>query len=131
MSGKPRRKSGPLDGGDVFTTPEQGRQRSPFFKLSGDDSNDLWANLEERHRQHKQHVKWLAAAVVLISIFGVLVHDTFFGFALILFIPLTVELVMIRQTRPKAKISDYRTPDAVEVTLDVECDPDSLPEGRR
>jgi hypothetical protein len=118
MAGKSRRPTGPLDGGDVFTTRKQTRQRSTLWKLSGDDSDDFWANLDERHRQHRQHATWLVVAIVLISIPGILVHDAFFVFALILFIPLTVELIMLRQTRSRVKIPDYRTPDAVEVDLD-------------
>ena len=122
MAGKPRRRSGPLDGGDVFTTRNLARQQSPFFSLAGDDSDDFWTNLEERHRQHRQHVMWLAVAMLLISIAGILVHDAFFGFALVLLIPLTVELVMTRRTRPRMKIPDYRTPDTVEVELDPRTD---------
>lgn len=106
---------------------DQGRRGSTLWKLSGDDSADFWANLEERHRQHKQHVTWLVVAIVLISIPGILVHDAFFVFALILFIPLTVELLMLRQTRSRVKVPDFRTPDTVEVQLDpgIEVDPTS------
>jgi hypothetical protein len=104
----------------VFRTRDPTRQGSTIWRLSGDDSNDFWSNLDERHRQHKQHVTWLVTAIVLISIPGILVHDAFFIFALILFIPLTVELLMLRQTRSRVKIPDFREPDTVEVHLEVE-----------
>jgi hypothetical protein len=104
----------------VFRTRDQTRQRSTIWRLSGDDSNDFWNNLDERHRQHKQQTKWLVIAIVLISIPGILVHNAFFVFALILFIPLTVELMMLRQTRSRVKIPDFREPDTVEVHLEVE-----------
>ena len=104
----------------MFSTRRSARQNAPLFGLSGDDPDDFWGNLDVRHAQHRQHVKLLLIAIALICVPGILVHPGFFAFAAGLLILVVVELFMMRQTRSRSKIPDYRPPDTVEIDLDHE-----------
>lgn len=109
-----------MQGDDVFRTRNPRTQYSPFFARGGDDADDFWSNLDERHAQHRQHVRWLLVAFAIIVVLGLIIDTVLIGFALILLIPLTVELVMIRRTRSRVKIPDYRQPDPAEIELDTD-----------
>lgn len=102
----------------MFRTRSQRTQNSPFFRLGADDGDDFWSNLDERHAQHRQHLVWLVVAFAVISVLALIIHSALMVFALILLIPMTVEAVMIRRTRSRTKIPDYRKPEPAEIELD-------------
>ena len=107
-----------MQGDDMFRTRNQQRQNAPFFKLNADDGEDFWSNLDERHAQHRQHLKWLIVGFVVVVILGLIIDTVLIGFALFILIPITVELFMIRRTRSCVKIPDYRQPDPAEIELE-------------
>ena len=110
-----------MQGDDMFRTRNQQRQNSPFFKLGGDDGDDFWSNLDERRAQHRQHLTWLVVAFAVISVLALIIHSALMVFALILLIPMAVEAVMIRRTRSRVKIPDYRQPESAEIELESEA----------
>lgn len=112
------RPSSPLQGDDVFHTRSQARHNSPFFKLGADDGDDFWSNIDERNAQHRQHLKWLLIAFVAASTVALIVHTTLLVFVLPLLIPIGVEVAMIRRTRSRVKIPDYRPKQPAEIDLD-------------
>jgi hypothetical protein len=107
-----------MQGDDLFAKGDRGRHNSSLFRLSGDDPDDFWNNLDERHRQHAQHLRILFGAVALIGLLGVVIHPGFLYFAAVLAIPATVELAMLRTTRSRTKIPDHRPRPPIEVELD-------------
>ncbi|MEZ5298933.1 MAG: hypothetical protein R2697_22415 [Ilumatobacteraceae bacterium] len=113
-----RKPSNPMQGDDMFRTRNPRTQRSPFFALGADDSDDFWSNLDERNAQHRQQLRWLIVAFVIISILALVIHTAMFVFALALLIPITVELFMIRRTRSRVKIPDYRPQQPAEIDLE-------------
>ena len=102
----------------MFRTRDLGRRNSPFFKRGADDSDDFWSNLDERNAQHRQHVKLLVIASAVFAVPGIFVHTGFFVFSIAVLIPVPLELFMIRRTRSRVKIPDYRPPERVEIELD-------------
>ncbi|MEZ5259285.1 MAG: hypothetical protein R2705_21110 [Ilumatobacteraceae bacterium] len=93
-------------------------QRSPFFALGADDSDDFWSNLDERNAQHRQQLRWLIVAFVIVRSLALVIHTAMFVFALALPDPVTVELFMIRRTRSRVKIPDYRPQQPAEIDLE-------------
>jgi len=116
--GQRRTPSNPMQGDDMFRTRSQRTQNSPFFTRGADDGDDFWSNLDERNAQHRQHLTWLVVAFAVISVLALIIHSALMVFALILLIPMTVEAVMIRRTRSRVKIPDYRQPEPAEIDLE-------------
>ncbi|MEQ8437607.1 MAG: hypothetical protein RIB65_08935 [Ilumatobacter fluminis] len=116
--GERRRPSNPMQGDDMFRTRNQQRQNAPFFKLNADDGEDFWSDLDGRHAQHRQQLKWLLVGFAVIVVLGLIIDTVLIGFALILLIPITVEFFMIRRTRSRVKIPDYRQPEPAEIDLE-------------
>lgn len=116
-----RTPSNPIQGDDLFRTRSQQRQNAPFFTLNADDGDDFWSNLDERHTQHRQHLTWLVVAFVVVVILGLIIDTVLIGFALFILIPIGVEAVMIRRTRSRSKIPDYRRPEPAEIDLEPDA----------
>ncbi|MEZ5294730.1 MAG: hypothetical protein R2697_00205 [Ilumatobacteraceae bacterium] len=55
---------------------------------------------------------------MIVSILALVIHTAMFVFALALLIPITVELFMIRRTRSRVKIPDYRPQQPAEIDLE-------------
>ena len=118
--GDRRTPSNPMQGDDMFRRRSQRTQNSPFFKRSADDPDDFWSDLDTRNAQHRQQLTWLLVAFAIIVVLGLIIQPVLIGFGMLLWIPITVELFMIRRTRSRVKIPDYRQPEPAEIELEAE-----------
>ena len=71
-----------------------------------------------RIAQHRQHLTWLIVGFVVVVVLGLIIDTVLIGFALFILIPIAVELFMIRRTRSRSKIPDYRRPEPAEIELE-------------
>ena len=90
---------------------------SPYFMGSG-DGPEFWDQLDQRRAEHQRRAIWFGMVIGLLALSATVVHVNMLILALALVPFLFIELVMIRTSRSRAKIPDYRPQPPIKFELD-------------
>lgn len=90
---------------------------SPYFTGAG-DGPDFWDQLDQRRAEHQRRAVWIGIVIGLLALSATVVHVNMLILALVLLPFLFIELVMIRTSRSRAKIPDYRPQPPIKIELD-------------
>lgn len=78
-------------------------------ELYTDDGPDYWTVLDVQRDRYRRALRFLVVTTVVLLVLALVVHPAIAGFALALLPIIGIHLVLVRHSRSRVPIPDYRT----------------------
>jgi hypothetical protein len=80
--------------------------------LHTDDGPEYWTVLDAQHDRYRRSLRFLVIATTVLMALALLIHPAIAGMAVALLPIIGIHLVLVRHSRIRVRIPDYRTGDA-------------------